>query len=468
MVFKPLSCVYGNFVIAQRYIMVVMMHLALLNGYQLRVVVNIAMAEMKTTPNTTRKVDACPMYQEEYIEGMTAGRYEWSSKEESWILGGFYFGYLIGHIPGGWLADKIGARHVMGFCILSSSILTFFYPLCIESESLAVAVFMRIFVGFLQGPMYPCLSAFINCWVPPTQRSFLGSIAYSGSSLGTITGNILTGYIIGWTKSWQTPFYIWPVCALVWYVFFLVMVFSEPGTHPFITKEELEYLEREVPKRMKIKVPWKAIFSSTTMIALIAGQIGHDYLFYTMITYLPKYMKDILKMNIKKNALYTALPFVFKWISSLLCAYIADWVLNRELLSVLSVRRLWTAFSGIVPTCLLILVVYIGCNRTASVILYMLVMFCHGPYFAGHKVNVNDVTRYYGGSVMAIVNGLGALSGVVSLYLIGIITKDESLEEWQVVMWIIFGVTLCTTVLYCTFARAEREPWDYPEEMEDS
>lgn len=468
MPFKPLSCVFGSFYIPQRYVMAIMMQLAVWNAYHLRVVLNIAMAEMKAPKNTTRIADACPMYDDELIPSIQGGRFEWSNTEESWILCGFYCGYLFSHIPGGWLADKLGARHVMGFCIVSSSIVTFFYPVAIETRSLVLAIMLRVLIGFLQGPIYPCLSTFIQCWVPPRQRGFLGGVAYGGSNLGAITGTIFTGYIIQWTKSWKTPFYIWGIFGMIWYGFYLFMVFSEPKTHPFITPEEREYLEKEIPKKPKFKVPWKAIFKSAPNYALIAGQFGHDYLFFTILTDLPKYMKDILKLNIKSNAIFTAIPFFFIWLSSILAAYFADFITNRSILSVLAARRIWTAFASLVPACLLILAVYVGCNRTIVIIIYTLVMFLHGPFYSGMKVNVNDITRFYGGTIMAIANGIGALGGIIGPALIGLITKNHSLEEWRLVFWIMLAIQIVTTIIYWIFTSTERQPWDYPEEEEDT
>lgn len=445
--------------------MTIMMQFGVWNAYNLRVVLNIAMAEMRAPTNHTRKTDACPMFEDEYVPKIAGGRYNWSSTEESWILCGFYCGYLFSHIPGGWLADKIGARHVLGFCIASSSIVTFFYPLGIETKSFALAVSLRILIGFLQGPIYPCLSTFIQCWVPPRQRGFLGGIAYGGSNLGSITGTVLTGFLISWTKSWKTPFYIWAFFGMTWYIFYLFMVFSRPDTHPFITEEEFEYLNKEIPKNMKIKVPWKAILTSAPNYALIAGQFGHDYLFFTVLTDLPKYMKDILKLNIKSNAVYTSIPFVFIWVSSILSAYLADFITNRGLLSVLYARRIWTAFSALVPAALLILVVYIGCNRVIAIVMYTLIMFLHGPFYSGMKVNVNDITRYYGGTIMAIANGLGAIAGILGPTVIGFVTVNHSLEEWQIVMWIMLAVMTFTTLIYWIFSSADRQPWDFPEEV---
>lgn len=49
-------------VIPQRYVMMVMIHLALLNSYHMRVVLNIAITEMVQPKNETREFDSCPEF----------------------------------------------------------------------------------------------------------------------------------------------------------------------------------------------------------------------------------------------------------------------------------------------------------------------------------------------------------------------------------------------------------------------
>lgn len=457
---KP--CVFGKYVIPQRFIMAIMMQFAVLNAYHLRVVLNIAMAELKSPVNYSRKVDSCPMYKDEYIKGIEGRRFEWSSIEKSWILCGFYFGYIFSHLPGGWLADKLGPRHVLGFCLIASAIVTSFYPVAIESNSLAVEILMRVLVGLCQGPIYPCIAAFIQYWVPPHQRSFLGGIAYS--NLGPITGNLLTEHMIGWTRTWKTPFFIWPVCAIVWYVFYLFTVFSIPQNHPFITEKELKYLDKKVPKKLDLKVPWEAIMTSPVTYALISGQFGHNFLYFTILTVLPRHFKDILKLNIKSNVVYTTIPFICVWLSTMTSAYFADFFSNKGILSLLKVRKVWTFLSAMVPALLLVVIMYTGCHRILVLILYCVVMIFKGLFFSGMKVNVNDVTIHFAGSVMAVANGLGSIAGIIGPVVVEFVTEDQSFEKWRIVMWIMIGVECVATAIYWLFTSVERQPWDYVEE----
>lgn len=45
----------------------------------------------------------------------------------------------------------------------------------------------RVILGFVQGPTFPCLAAFVVPWYPPEQRGRLCSIGYIGIS---VTGNV--------------------------------------------------------------------------------------------------------------------------------------------------------------------------------------------------------------------------------------------------------------------------------------
>lgn len=49
-----------------------------------------------------------------------------------------------------------------------------------------------------------------------------------------------------------------------------------------------------------------------------------------------------------------------------------------------------------------------------------------GTFYCGMKVNGLDLTTNYAGTVMAIVNGLGAVSGIITPYIVSALTEDVS------------------------------------------
>lgn len=74
----------------------------------------------------------------------------------------------------------------------------------------------------------------------------------------------------------------------------------------------------------------------------------------------------------------------------------------------------------------MILASYSGCNTDAVVILFTASMGLMGAFYPGMKVNALDLSGNYAGTIMAIVNGIGAITGIIAPYLVGLLTPDVS------------------------------------------
>lgn len=188
--------------------------------------------------------------------------------------------------------------------------------------------------------------------------------------------------MIGIAGDWTLPFYVWGILSLVWCAVSLVTVFSTPETHPFLTEKEVQYLQENIVKhKLPSKIPWKEMWMTPVIYCLISAQvgflpvaskdskgasilqIGHDYIVFSLITDLPKYMKDILRFNVKKNGVVSALPFIALFISCLSSGYLSDYVMKKNWISVINLRRLQTIVSAMGPATCILLAGYVGCNR---------------------------------------------------------------------------------------------------------
>lgn len=78
------------------------------------------------------------------------------------------------------------------------------------------------------------------------------------------------------------------------------------------------------------------------------------------------------------------------------------------------------------PACGLIIASYIGCDQTAVIVTFTVFVGLMGTFYPGMKVNALDLSPNYAGTLMAIVNGIGSITGIITPYLVGVITKDVS------------------------------------------
>jgi len=69
---------------------------------------------------------------------------------------------------------------------------------------------------------------------------------------------------------------------------------------------------------------------------------------------------------------------------------------------------------------------YAGCDHNLVVTLFTIGMAGMGGFYPGMRVNALDITKNYAGTVMALVNGIGAFSGIISPMIIGFLTTEVS------------------------------------------
>ncbi|GFR70646.1 glycerol-3-phosphate transporter [Elysia marginata] len=83
-------------------------------------------------------------YYRSYIASWYNHRYlpqfSWSETDQSIILGAFFYGYCSSQILGGYLATVYGAKLVMGYSLLATSVLALLTPVAtVQSYYLLVA-----------------------------------------------------------------------------------------------------------------------------------------------------------------------------------------------------------------------------------------------------------------------------------------------------------------------------------------
>lgn len=73
---------------------------------------------------------------------------------------------------------------------------------------------------------------------------------------------------------------------------------------------------------------------------------------------------------------------------------------------------------------------YAGCDKVAVATLFTIGMAFMGFFYPSLKVNALDLSPNYAGTLMAIVNGIGAISGIITPALIGALTPNVSIQVY--------------------------------------
>lgn len=462
-----LQCVCCSAYLPQRWLGTFLTLAVISFSYCMRVCSHLAIVRIVRAPNDTEhhQSECKPRPGDTISSRMTYGTNEWSEQIQALILSSFYIGYLIVHMPVGYLCDRFGARYILTTGFLVSILCTALTPISVQVFGYAGMIALRIIQGCGQGVCYPAATSYLSRWIPPHERGVTGSIAFGGSCVGAILGILISGRLMYLADSWQFIYYFWSGLSLFFYIFLVIFVYSDPDTHPFITEREAAYLDKYLVHRTGCKsVPYCAILTDSAIWATIVCQFGNDFQLYLISNNLPKYLDNVLKYNLRHNALFSSLPYICQLICSLFMGRFADWGIKKKHWDVGGTRKILTTIATFIPGVCMLGVGFMGCRGKFVVALFALAMFFKGPIFAGLKVNTMDLTSRYSGICMALANGFGALAGILVSQLCSALAPNNTLLEWRNVFYVVFGVTVFTNVIYVLLSNGKRRRWDYPPE----
>lgn len=105
-------------------------------------------------------------------------KFYWSHELQGFILSSFYIGYVIMHLPGGMIAERLGGKPVVLIGLICSTVLSLLTPFVATQWDAHGLIVIRILLGGVQAGMFPAVAALLAAWVPKIERGRIGSIIY--------------------------------------------------------------------------------------------------------------------------------------------------------------------------------------------------------------------------------------------------------------------------------------------------
>ncbi|XP_043674552.1 sialin [Vespula pensylvanica] len=395
------------------------------------------------------------------------GEFDWSPAIQSAILGSFYWCYILSQIVGGVLTQYFGTKTVFGGSQLLTAICSLLMPSAAEIHYGAM-IALRSIQGIASGLTWPAMYAIVGHWIPPVERSrFMSS--FQGFSFGIGLTYPLCGFIIA-HFGWQVVFYTTGTIGITWCLFWYFFAFDTPAAHPRISQQELRYIRGSIGNQVLgtnegMPVPWKSILMSWPAWAIGITTFGRIWVHYVFIIPGPMYIKTVLGFSIQANGVLSGLPFICSYLSSVVFCYVADILVNRQILSLTNVRKVFTALSQVIPGILVLLIGYLGCNIILVAIVWFVAVTLITAAYAGAMANIVDIAPNFAGPVLAFAQTIHMTASFLSPIAAGLLTQEsQALDAWRRV----FGVTACvacsTYIVYQIFGTAEIQAWNYPDQ----
>lgn len=438
------------FFFTKRCLISILALLGFCNVYALRVNLSVAIVAMvakKRIQGADGKVIEEP------------AEFYWNSEEQGIVLSSFFYGYLLTQLPGGFLALKFGGKNLFGLGILSTALFTLLTPLSARA-GIGFLVALRVFIGLCEGVVFPANHAVWTKWAPPLERSTLTTVAASGSHIGTVIAMPLSG-LLAQHLGWTSVFYVFGSIGVVWAIIWFLVVKNSPSEDPNISEEERLYIETSLAndvQKKDVKVPWKAIFTSMPVWAIVAAHFSENWGFYTLLTELPSFLKHRLNFDLSEAGFVSALPYLVMAFTVQVGGQMADCLRRKKILSTSVVRKLFNSF-GFVCQGICIVIAGYTTNWLVAVVCLTLAVGGGGFAFSGFFVNHLDIAPPFAGILIGLSNTVATLPGIISPLLTGVIVQHHSAAEWREVFYLGGLIYIIGAVFYCIFSSGNKQAW---------
>ncbi|MFJ7832471.1 MFS transporter [Peribacillus sp. NPDC097197] len=200
----------------------------------------------------------------------------------------YYWLYPVTGIFGAAWADKLGAKKVLGFIMLTWTVLQFGV---LAIAALPLLIIYRILLGAFEGPYSPIAYSHADKWFPPKQRGLANSVVVGGGTVGAmIVAPLLVSMIT--IFGWKVAFASLGVASLIW--FFLFQFLTKEN--PVEVYEKVQKKKKEKMEKFKLK-DFLVLLASPTALFTTLAYFSTYILVVWFSVWLPIYLVEVVNMT---------------------------------------------------------------------------------------------------------------------------------------------------------------------------
>jgi ACS family glucarate transporter-like MFS transporter len=312
------------------------------------------------------------------------------------VFSAFLLGYAVCQIPAGMLADRFGARRVLGIAALSWVAATALMAVSPAAAALPVLLGARLLLGIGEAPTFPAAAQAVSRHVPAEARGRANGFVIAAIGLGSaIAPPLVTAVMVrfGWRAALVASSLPALAVAVVW-LSVRAMPPALAGAAPSSTAP---------PGGGSLRTP---SFRLLTASYTLQGYVGYIFVFWFYL-----YLVDVRKFDLLRGALWASLPWLLSIVSIPLGGAVSDALVKR--LGPAWGRRIVPMAGLLGGAGFLSAGAHTPDARVAAVCLALataLVLSVEGPFWAA----MMDVAGQRSGTAGGIMNMGSNLGGLVS------------------------------------------------------
>ncbi|MEH7384224.1 MFS transporter [Bacillus sp. JJ1521] len=246
----------------------------------------------------------------------------------------FYVIFPLAALGVGALTDKMGPKKVLGYMLLSWSI--------IQMGGFFIAGFImllmyRFLLGVTEGGYAPAAFKQLFSWFPPESRGKINSIYNAGAVAGGFIMSPLIVYLLQ-SVGWRMTFVVLGVSSLVLYILWITIVPKENPNIHIVSPDQVSNPENKI-SRSEL---WSVLRSSSVIFSVLATFTCFIYVVWSS-TWMPLHLIKVV--NISESAVGFAISGI--GISSVIIGIILATASDRLFKKTQDVRKSRIIFTGV-------------------------------------------------------------------------------------------------------------------------
>ena len=248
-----------------------------------------------------------------------------SSTQLGALFSAFFITYVVGMVPGGWLADRYGAKRVLAVSAGIWSVATLVTGF---ATSFGFLLCLRLALGLGETAAFPSISQLIASRIDRSHiglaNGVIGCAYLIGPAIGTAAGGLLLARL-----GWRPVFLVFGTLSLLWLVPWSRVVVPKPGA---ATQTE----SAATPG-------WREIVRQRGLWGAAIGSFAGSYGYYAMLSWLPTYLVKGRGLSIEGMTAIAASGFAINAVSAL----VFGWAIDLWARSGRSVTAAWKLTMGL-------------------------------------------------------------------------------------------------------------------------
>jgi len=363
----------------------------------------------------------------------------------------FFFAYAVAQLFAGHMADRFGAKIMMGIAIASFTAITFVTGL-IKNFYQFIAV--RIALGLGEGQHWTPSMKVCADWFPSGEKGRATGLYTTSFTLGPAVAPIVATFIAG-IMGWRPVFFFLAIPGILGILclkYFIINTPKQAFDEERITETEYNYIEKGLPPTSvdNQKGIYKAIVSDKVFWCYSAVFFFNLAVYWGNTTWISSFLYEQHKLKISTMGMVAAVPFIVGAFSQYLGGLLMDKVFKGKIKPILFI-----SFAGCIPCYYLLTLVPKG-NVPMLIGLFILIGFFAnlnwGPFVAFIQIRY---PREVVGTAAGISNFIGQFGAFLSPTVAGfLIVKTVGGSDYTNV-FIFFTLCALAAIVFSFFLKEQ-------------